>query len=797
MRPSIPRPGRSTELRNALPVVAMAVLLVLGSLGLGAAIAPVAADAHGGTLTRTVDDTTLAPGESTTVTVEVNASERGNFTVVEELSPGFESVEIVDADGADFSGVRNADDELFATYGDRESVTLVYEVTTADDANATTHELTGYGDFGLEDIRASTTGDGEINVSTDDGASVVRSVDDATLAPGESATVWVAVERDEAANFTLVEEFSPAFGSVEIVDADGADFSGVRDANDELFATYGDRKLATLVYEVTAADDATTGTVYELDGFSDANGSQSATDGTSELSVQESSDDDLAAVRSVDDATLAPGESTTVRVAFDRDRATNFTLVEEFSPAFGSVEIVDADGADFSAVRDANDELFATYGDRELATLVYEVTADNDATASTVYEFDGFSDVNGSQSATGGTSELSVQASDDDDSGAVRSVDDETLAPGESTTVTVEVDRDEAANFTLIEEFNPAFASVEIVDDDGADFSGVRNANDELFATYGDRESVTLQYRVTAGDDVDAGTAYQFDGFTDVNGSEVTTGGTDELDVQSESDDDNWDLTRSADDATLEPGESTVVSVEITGSEATNFTVIEEFNPGFASVEIVDDDGADFSGVRNANDELFATYGDRESVTLQYRVTAGEDMDEDASYELSGFAQFDADDKEMSVDGLESLSVGADGDSGDDGSSDDGSDDGDDGDDSNDGDGGDDNDGDDDGDDNDGDDGDDGDDNDGDDGDDGDDNDGDDGDDGDGGDDNDDSNGDDDGDDSDDGTTETTTADPNTPATTTTDTPVPGFGVSVALAALVMGSVLLARRRTT
>ncbi|WP_199522915.1 PGF-CTERM sorting domain-containing protein [Haloferax sp. Atlit-6N] len=787
MRPSIPRPGRSTELRNALPVVAMAVLLVLGSLGLGAAIAPVAADAHGGTLTRTVDDTTLAPGESTTVTVEVNASERGNFTVVEELSPGFESVEIVDADGADFSGVRNADDELFATYGDRESVTLVYEVTAADDANATTHELTGYGDFGLEDIRASTTGDGEINVSTDDGASVVRSVDDATLAPGESATVWVAVERDEAANFTLVEEFSPAFGSVEIVDADGADFSGVRDANDELFATYGDRKLATLVYEVTATDDATTGTVYELDGFSDANGSQSATDGTSELSVQESSDDDLAAVRSVDDATLAPGESTTVRVAFDRDRATNFTLVEEFSPAFGSVEIVDADGADFSAVRDANDELFATYGDRELATLVYEVTADNDATASTVYEFDGFSDVNGSQSATGGSGEISVQASDGDDSGAVRSVDDETLAPGESTTVTVEVDRDEAANFTLIEEFNPAFASVEIVDDDGADFSGVRNANDELFATYGDRESVTLQYRVTAGDDVDAGTAYQFDGFTDVDGSEVTTGGTDELDVQSESDDDNWDLTRSADDTTLEPGESTVVSVEITGSEATNFTVIEEFNPGFASVEIVDDDGADFSGVRNANDELFATYGDRENVTLQYRVTAGEDMDEDASYELSGFAQFDADDKEMSVDGLESLSVGADGDSGDDGSSDDGSDDGDDGDDSNDGDGGDDNDGDDDGDDNDGDDGDDGDDND-----------GDDGDDGDGGDDNDGGDGDDnDGDDSDDGTTETTTADPNTPATTTTDTPVPGFGVSVALAALVMGSVLLARRRTT
>ncbi|MDS0241747.1 MULTISPECIES: PGF-CTERM sorting domain-containing protein [unclassified Haloferax] len=666
MRPDIPRPGRSAELRHALPVVVVAVLLVVGSLGLGAAVAPVAADAHGGTLVRTVDDATLAPGESTTVTVEINASERGNFTVVEALSPGFASVELVDDDGADFSGVRDANDKLFATYGDRENVTLQYRVTAADSANATTHELTGYGDFGLEDTRATTTGDGEISVSTDGGSSVIRSVDDATLAPGESATVWVAVDRDRAANFTLVEEFSPAFGSVEIVDADGADFSGVRDANDELFATYGER---------------------------------------------------------------------------------------------------------------------------ELATLVYEVTADNDATAGTVYEFDGFADANGSQSATGGSGEISVQASDGD-SGAVRSVDDESLAPGESTTVRVEVDRDEATNFTIIEEFNPAFASVELVDDDGADFSGVRDANDELFATYGDRENVTLVYEVTAGDDAGAATAYQFDGFTDVNGSELTTGGTDELDVQSGSDD-GWDLTRSADDTTLEPGESTVVSVEITGNETTNFTLVEEFNPGFASVELVDDDGADFSGVRNANDELFATYGDRENVTLQYRVTAGEDVDEDASYQLDGFAQFDADGTEMDVDGVESLTVGSDGVAGGGGGGGGGDDDDDDDDGS--------------GDDDDTDDGssdtpestdspDDGDDEDTDDdnGDDG----GDDSSDGDDSDD--DSDDDDDGsdDDSGDGAPETATPETDTSVTTTTDTPVPGFGVSVALVALVLGSVFLARRRT-
>ncbi|ADE01396.2 uncharacterized protein HVO_B0206 (plasmid) [Haloferax volcanii DS2] len=570
MRPDSSRPRLSSEVRRALPVVVMAALLVVGSLGLGAAIAPVAADAHGGTLTRTVDESSLAPGESTTVTVAINASERGNFTVVEELSPGFASVEIVDADGADFSGVRDGNDELFATYGDRENVTLVYEVTAADNATATTHDLTGYGDFGLEDIRASTTGDEEISVSSDAGASVVRSVDEATLEPGESTTVRVEVNRDRAANFTLVEAFTPAFDSVAIVDADGADFSGVRDANDELFATYGDRETVSLVYEVTAADDG------------------------------------------------------------------------------------------------------------------------------------------------------------------------------------------------------------------------------------------------------DAGTAYQFDGFADVNGSEAATGGTDELDVQSGSDDDdNWDLTRSVDDETLDPGESAVVSVEITGDEATNFTVVEEFNPGFASVEIVDADGADFSGVRDANDELFATYGDRENVTLQYRVTAGEDVDEDASYRLNGFTQFDADGKEMSVDGVETLAVGSDDDAGgggggggggsdddDDDRDDDDNDESDD-DDTDDGnsdtpestdspdDGDDDDTGDDSDDSNDGDD------------DSGDSDDSNDGDDDDTGDDSDDSNdGDDagdgsDGSDGDSGGTPETTTDDNTPATTTTDTPVPGFGVSVALAALVIGSVLLARRRAT
>jgi archaellum component FlaF (FlaF/FlaG flagellin family) len=601
-------------------------------------------------LVRTVENATLAPGESTTVTVDIDTSQSENFTVVESFDPAFASVEIVDDDGADYSAVRNANDELFATYGDRENVTLTYEVTVAADAEGVTHDLTGFGDFGQEDVRVTVEGDDAVTVEGA-AAGAVRTIDDATLAPGESTTVTVDVTRDEAENVTVIEQFDPAFGTVEIVDNDSADFSGVRDAEDELFATWGDRESATLTYEVTVADDAEAGTTYDFDGFVDVDGTQTATTGDSEISVAS----DQAATRTIDDATLVPGESTTVTVEVDREEAANVTVIEQFDPAFGTVEIVDNDSADFSEVREANDELFATWGDRESATLTYEVTIADDAAVGATYAFDGFTDVDGTQIATTGDDEITVEGAAERD--LVRSIDDTTLAPGESTTVTVEVDNSEAANVTVIEQFDPAFGTVEIVDDDGADFSEVREANDELFATWGDREEATLTYEVTVADDAEAGATYNLTGYGEYNGSQVPVEGDSQITVGAA--DDNWETDRTISEQRIDPGESATVTVTVTGSEADNITVIEQFDPAFGTVEIVDDDGADFSEVRDANDELFATWGDRENVTLTYRVTAAEDIESDTTYSLTGFVEVGDDDEQIPVGGDTDLVVEA------------------------------------------------------------------------------------------------------------------------------------------
>ena len=262
---------------------ALLALVLVGSLVLGAATAPVAAQ-QGLSTDRAISDGTLAPGETATVTVEITSPESANLTVVEEFSPTFASVEIVDDDGADFSAVRNANNELFATYGDRESATLTYEVTVAESAeDDASYQFDGYTEHG-DDEQTTTTGDGEIAVQQQEeglNPELVRSIDDTTLAPGESTTVTIEAEQDEAANFTLVDEFDPAPESIEIVQAGSSQFSGVRDANDQVFATYRDRTQGVLRYEVTVAEDAEGGTTYDISGFGDYSETQYSIEGDS------------------------------------------------------------------------------------------------------------------------------------------------------------------------------------------------------------------------------------------------------------------------------------------------------------------------------------------------------------------------------------------------------------------------------------------------------------------------------------------------------------------------------------
>ena len=76
-----------------------------------------------------------------------------------------------------------------------------------------------------------------------------------------------------------------------------------------------------------------------------------------------------------------------------------------------------------------------------------------------------------------------------------RSAEATELEPGESTTVTVDLETDETTDPAVFETFDPAFADIEIVDTDPVSVvSEVNDDTDELVAIWEDTDDATLEY---------------------------------------------------------------------------------------------------------------------------------------------------------------------------------------------------------------------------------------------------------------------------------------------------------------
>ena len=136
--------------------------------------------------------------------------------------------------------------------------------------------------------------------------------------------------------------------------------------------------------------------------------------------------------------------------------------------------------------------------------------------------------------ALGGVAASTVTTAQEDSIAADRTIEQTELSPGETTTVTLEVPLEQSTDVRLVEDFDPEFANVEFIDDDGASFAGA--ATHELFADYSGVESVTLQYRVTIESDSGGQT---FEITSDTSNAAVDAG-TDTITVVSD-DDDNSD----------------------------------------------------------------------------------------------------------------------------------------------------------------------------------------------------------------------------------------------------------------
>lgn len=318
--------------RTAVLVMGLMLLAVIATGGV-AGTAPTQGDATSvhESVNRTTT-TSVAPGETVEITVDVNLNQPAtDLQVIESFDPAFADVEIVDSDGATVAAVTDANDQATASWGLSQNVTLVYAVTIPESA-APGDEFTINGTVDADDT-VTTTGTDTLVVDVVD--SVERDIDSG-VAPGGSVTADLAVNLSSTADVNVTETFSPAVTNLTVVAADGATVATATSANDEIFASWGNASSVTLSYELAVPTSAVQGDQYNVSGTVDVAGT-TVDIGTDELVVSERPD----AVEYADEETGKVGASGVGSAAADfRSSNLDPSALGEVAAAFRSGERV-------------------------------------------------------------------------------------------------------------------------------------------------------------------------------------------------------------------------------------------------------------------------------------------------------------------------------------------------------------------------------------------------------------------------------------------------------------------------
>jgi len=234
--------------------------------------------------TRSISNTSVAPGGTTVVTLSVNLSETSSdFRISETFDPAFDEVAVVDDDDALLTSTKENGSEVFGSWSGVSEVTLQYEVTVPDNAtegdeftlNGTATDNDAGDTVNVSGDRVITVaagepggGDGDDDESSGDSAlTATRTINKTEISAGGTTEVTVTADANgTSSDFRISETFDPAFASVSITNSDGATVSSATDAGDELFASWGGISEVTLVYSVTLPDDAEPGTNFTISG---------------------------------------------------------------------------------------------------------------------------------------------------------------------------------------------------------------------------------------------------------------------------------------------------------------------------------------------------------------------------------------------------------------------------------------------------------------------------------------------------------------------------------------------------
>lgn len=438
-------------LQSRSAIVLTVVLVVL--VVSGAALLAGAVSGEETTADRALTTDVVGPGGTVQVTVEASVASAQNLTLTETVEPAEASIEVVDDGGASDVSVDNATGELVANYTERSSVSLTYRVTVDENVSVGT----------VFAINGTLDGDGSHELDTDE----VEVVDDAGVAVWFDDPPADAVAGAEQNLTIALENLDPDANETTVtLTADG---SAVNETTVALDAH--ERSAVTLGWTpdeageaVLEASTATHNTTHELTVLEPASFDVSGLDAPAEVYQFESFD---ASVVVENTGEAADTQTVTLETAAGTTLATASVSLdggEETTVTFDDVS-VDEPG---------------------VHTLV--VTTDDDETDRPI-----------AVEATPLERELSWDA----------------VGPGGAVEVTVTADLEAAQDLTLTETFDPAVASIEVVDDGGADAVDVAGDDASLEATFTDTDTIAFTYRIDVAGGADVGDSVTLEGWVD------------------------------------------------------------------------------------------------------------------------------------------------------------------------------------------------------------------------------------------------------------------------------------------
>ncbi len=285
-----------------------------------------------------------------------------------------------------------------------------------------------------------------------------RDIADQTLAPGGSTNVTVTINNAQIQALGLDED-PPAGWPVAEVDSAG----GMYNATEiEWFWLQANAGTVTVIYNLTVPLGTPAG-VYPIAGTLVSGEGTVAIGGETTITVS-GAPGATTATRNIADQTLAPGGSTNVTVTINNAQLQALGLDED-PPASWPVAAVDNGGAQYNATEI---EWFWLQAAAGTVTVIYNLTVPL-GTADGTYDIAGTLVSGEGTVAVGGETTITVSGAPIATT-AMRDIADQTLAPGESTNVTVTINNAELQALGLDED-PPASWPVAAVDNGGAQYN--------------------------------------------------------------------------------------------------------------------------------------------------------------------------------------------------------------------------------------------------------------------------------------------------------------------------------------